>query len=196
MTENNVQIVLVDTPGVINKEHGAKHHLERSLVVDPENSLQTVDVIAVIVDASKKFSEYGMDQNILHMLYRSPYQDAVLILNKVDLIKKKSKLLEISRTMTCGVVDSQPVPRYEPIESHLTKAQKGLLWREQMERKKNAKDPEEMFWNEVDEYAKLEKYEDRRMLIARKKGWPRFKEVFMISALDGDGIEELKVSLV
>lgn len=194
MTDNNTQIVLVDTPGVINKEHGKKHHLERSLIVDPESSLQTVDLIAVLVDASQRYTEYGLDRQVLDMLYRNPYTETILILNKVDRIKKKSKLLEISRTLTSGIVDSKPVPRFEPITHHLTKAQKALLWQEQQDGTRAAEiDPEVKFWEDVEAYARLTTVDERKMFVEKKTGWPKFKEVFMISALDGDGIGELKV---
>ena len=198
MTEENVQIVLVDTPGVINKEHGGKHHLERALITDPEASVSSVDLLAVLVDASWRYSEHSIDPLILSILYKNPDKDAILILNKVDLVRKKAKLLEMSRTLTCDSVDFRPMPRFEPVEVHLSKAQKSQLFAERHfernnpDRKKHLT-PEEKFWADVEKFDAIETAMDRRAFVQQKKGWPKFKEVFMISALDGDGTNELKV---
>ncbi|XP_055346645.1 GTPase Era, mitochondrial-like [Paramacrobiotus metropolitanus] len=197
MTEENVQLVLVDTPGIVNPKHAKKHHLERSLVTDPGASLLAVDVVAVIVDASQPYSERTLDPLILHMLYSNPYLECILILNKVDRIKKKSKLLEMANVLTCGVVDSVKVQRHEPVESYLSRAQKGQL---KLERatglRPAAADPEATFWDDVEAFGKMEWFEDKRRFVEERCGWPKFKEVFMISALDGDGIEELKSYLM
>ncbi|GAV02026.1 hypothetical protein RvY_12640 [Ramazzottius varieornatus] len=200
-TEGNVQIVLVDTPGVISKEHAVKHHVERSLVVDPEGSFQAVDLVAVLVDASMRYSEHGLDRKILQMLYNNPHQNAILILNKVDLVRKKTKLLEMCRTLTSDSIDFRPFPRFEPVKIHLTKRQKAQLAEEKFFREtdpnfKPALSPEEMFWKDVETYQKMETGLDRQVFIDKKTGWPKFKEVFMISALDGDGTAELKKYLM
>jgi GTPase Era involved in 16S rRNA processing len=198
MTNENVQIVLVDTPGVINKEHGSKHHLERSLITDPEASVSAVDLLAVLVDSSRRFSEHGLDPLILSMLYKNPYVDAILVLNKVDLVRKKTKLLEMSRTLSCDSINFKSFPRFEPIEIHLSKGQKSQLFSERYyaqnnpDRKKQLT-PEEKFWADVENFKNLESGSERKIFLEKKKGWPRFKDIFMISAIDGDGTGELKV---
>lgn len=196
MTEKNVQIVLVDTPGVIDAEHGKKHRLERSLVVDPENSLTSVDLIAVVVDASLRLSENGLDPLILSMLYRNPTLDSILILNKVDLVSKKAKLLEICKNLTCGVVADNPVPRYDNAEAFLSKQQKEELFTRKYYQKQDGSSAESKFWSGVEQYEKLKTNLDRKIFLQKKKGWPKFKDVFMISALSGDGTDALKVNSV
>ncbi|OQV16211.1 GTPase Era, mitochondrial [Hypsibius exemplaris] len=197
MTEENVQIVLVDTPGVIAKENGNKHHLERSLITDPEASVPSVDVLAVLVDASMRYSENGLDPLILSLLYKNPYKDAILLLNKVDLIKKKGKLLELSRTLTNNSIGFQSFPRHEPVETHLSKAQKNQLFSQRYYARNDPNykpplTPEEKFWADIEKFNALENSSERKVFLEKKRGWSKFKEVFMISALDGDGISELK----
>ena len=184
---------------MISKEHAIKHRVERSLLVDPEGSFQAVDLVAVLVDASMRYSERSLDRKVLQMLYNNPHQNAILILNKVDLVKKKTKLLEMSRVLTADSVNFRPVPRFEPVEIHLSKRQKAQLTEERFYREsdpnyKGKLSPEEKFWNDVETYQKMETALDRSVFIEKKSGWPKFKEIFMISALDGDGTAELKVS--
>ena len=114
------------------------------------------------------------------------------------MVKKKTTLLEMSRTLTGDSMNFKPFPRFEPIEIHLSKGQKSQLFSERYfernnpDRKKQLS-PEEKFWVGVEKFNALETASERRVFMEAKKGWPKFKEVFMISALDGDGTGELKV---
>lgn len=79
------QIVLVDTPG-IHKPHTKIH---RKMVSIALSALQGVDLILLIVDASKEFGKG--DLFVLEQLRTSGLL-SVLALNKVDLIKKPQLL--------------------------------------------------------------------------------------------------------
>ncbi len=80
------QIVLVDTPGV----HRPDSSLGRKMMVEVREALEGCDLVLVIMDVTRKFDP--RDQFALDLLKR-PKTKAFLILNKVDLIREKSKLL-------------------------------------------------------------------------------------------------------
>jgi GTP-binding protein Era len=80
------QIVLVDTPGV----HRPDSSLGRKMMVEVREALEGCDLVLVIMDVTRKFDP--RDQFALDLLKR-PKTKAFLILNKVDLVREKSKLL-------------------------------------------------------------------------------------------------------
>src|ERR1700686_2878373 len=79
------QIVLVDTPGV----HKPDSSLGRKMMVEVREGC---DLVLVIMDVTRKFDP--RDQFALDLL-RRPKTKAFLILNKVDLIREKSRLLPL-----------------------------------------------------------------------------------------------------
>src|ERR1700722_8248226 len=82
------QIVLIDTPGV----HLPDSSLGRKMMVEVREALEGCDLVLVIMDVTRKFDP--RDQFALDLLKR-PKTKAFLILNKVDLIREKSKLLPL-----------------------------------------------------------------------------------------------------
>ena len=80
------QIVLIDTPGV----HKPDSSLGRKMMVEVREALEGCDLVLVMMDASHKLDP--RDEFALEMLRRSKTK-AFLILNKIDLIKEKAKLL-------------------------------------------------------------------------------------------------------
>jgi len=81
------QVVFVDTPGV----HKPTHRLNVRMVDIALESMQEVDVLALIVDASVK---QGKGDRYMLALLKEARQPAILVLNKVDLIAKP-KLLPV-----------------------------------------------------------------------------------------------------
>jgi GTP-binding protein Era len=82
------QIVLVDTPGV----HRPDSSLGRKMMVEVHEALEGCDLVLVIMDVARKFDP--RDQFALDLLKRKKTK-AFLLLNKVDLIREKSRLLPI-----------------------------------------------------------------------------------------------------
>src|ERR1700723_800329 len=82
------QIVLIDTPGV----HRPDSSLGRKMMVEVREALEGCDLVLVIMDVTRKFDP--RDQFALDLLKR-PRTKAFLLLNKVDLIREKSKLLPL-----------------------------------------------------------------------------------------------------
>ena len=82
------QIVLIDTPGV----HKPDSSLGRKMMVEVREALEGCDLVLVIMDVARKFDP--RDEFALELVRRTGAK-AFLILNKVDLIREKSKLLPI-----------------------------------------------------------------------------------------------------
>jgi GTP-binding protein Era len=82
------QIVLIDTPGV----HKPDSSLGRKMMVEVREALEGCDLVLVIMDVTRKFDP--RDQFALDLLKKSGTK-AFLVLNKVDLIREKSKLLPL-----------------------------------------------------------------------------------------------------
>jgi GTPase len=87
------QIVLIDTPGV----HKPDSSLGRKMMVEVREALEGCDLVLVIMDATHKTDLHRFDprdQFALDLVKQSKTK-AFLILNKVDLIREKSKLLPL-----------------------------------------------------------------------------------------------------
>ncbi|MGN0903847.1 MAG: GTPase Era [Alphaproteobacteria bacterium] len=88
MVKDGCEIVLVDTPGIFKP----KRRLDRAMVAAAWNEAEYTDVRLLLVDARR-----GLDddtRSIVRMLERNR-QKAVLVLNKIDLIKPE-KLIALS----------------------------------------------------------------------------------------------------
>ncbi len=82
------QIVLLDTPGV----HKPDSSLGRKMMVEVREALEGCDLVLLIMDVTRKLDP--RDQFALDLLKQSGAK-AFLILNKVDLIREKAKLLPL-----------------------------------------------------------------------------------------------------
>jgi GTP-binding protein Era len=83
---DGAQIVLVDTPGV----HKPDTSLGRKMMVEVREALEGCDLVLVIMDATRPLDP--RDQFALDLVKHSGAR-SFLILNKIDLIREKSKLL-------------------------------------------------------------------------------------------------------
>ena len=85
--DDESQIVFVDTPGI----HKAQNKLGSLMNKKAYNNTEGVDVILFLVDISKGFGKG--DEFILNKIKNSEVP-VFLLLNKIDLVKDKTKLLE------------------------------------------------------------------------------------------------------
>ena len=85
--DDDSQIIFVDTPGI----HKAQNKLGSLMNKKAYNNTEGVDVILFLVDISKGFGKG--DEFILNKLKDSEIP-VFLLLNKIDLVKDKTKLLE------------------------------------------------------------------------------------------------------
>ena len=85
---DNTQIVFLDTPGIFKP----KRRLDRAMVASAWSGMNDADIVVLVVDAKKGFDD--QTQSIVSKLNKNKIE-AILVLNKVDLIQKE-KLLELS----------------------------------------------------------------------------------------------------
>jgi GTP-binding protein Era len=78
-----VQIILVDTPGIFTP----KRRLDRAMVEAAWSGAREADVTVLVVDAAR-----GIDEGVEAILARLGGRPAVLVLNKVDRVKKDGLL--------------------------------------------------------------------------------------------------------
>jgi len=82
------QVILLDTPGI----HKPDTTLGRQMMREVRAALDGSDLILLIVDASKRFDP--SDKFVLDMVKKSG-TPALLLLNKIDLLKEKHKMLPL-----------------------------------------------------------------------------------------------------
>ncbi|XP_051902360.1 GTPase Era, mitochondrial [Hippocampus zosterae] len=182
LTEDDTQIILLDTPGLTTPSKVKRHQLEKSLLLDPWRTVTEADLIVVMVDVSDRWMCRRLDFEVLKCLARHPSIPAVLVLNKVDEVKIKDKLLDITAELTCGVVNGQKL-RIRPV---IKPSLAGRRDREEPQ-DQDAAEPGDIA--DGDEYA-LSKEQLKTLM--NQKGWPHFKDVFMLSSLDKEDVGTLK----
>ncbi len=84
----NTQIIFLDTPGIFKP----KRRLDRAMVTSAWDGVADADIVVLVVDAKRGFDDET--QSIVAKLNKN-HTEAVLVLNKIDLVQKE-KLLELS----------------------------------------------------------------------------------------------------
>ncbi len=83
---SKAQVVLIDTPGV----HKASSRLDRQMMQELREALEGCDLILHIVDASRRF---GPEEQYAIDLVKKSQTPAILLLNKIDAVQPKDRLL-------------------------------------------------------------------------------------------------------
>lgn len=192
LTEGDTQMILLDTPGLVNSLRAERHKLEKSLQEDPWESVKSADVVLVLVDVSDKWMQKSLHSEVLKCLSKNSHIPSILILNKVDLVKQKNTLLEVTGKLTEGVVKG----RKAVIKSSKKSSDKSVQPDPSIRKEKNGEQPEGqrelLRGNAADGDQRRSTSRD----VKDMTGWPHFQEVFMLSALDGDEVETLKTYLM
>ncbi|CAH6785856.1 GTPase Era, mitochondrial [Phodopus roborovskii] len=170
ITEKDAQVILLDTPGIISPVKQKRHHLELSLLEDPWKSMESADLVVVLVDVSDKWTRSQLSPQVLKCLTHFSQVPSILVLNKVDCLKQKSVLLELTATLTDGVVNGKKLN----IKQALNSRRLGTHCPNPAE-----KDP--------DTYS---------VKNPQRIGWPNFQEIFMLSALNNKDVNTLKQYLL
>lgn len=185
LTEDDTQIILLDTPGLTTPIKAKRHHLEESLLVDPFESIKESDLVVVLVDVSDKWTRNKLDYEVLKCLALNPDVPAILVLNKVDLLKGKTLLLDITAQLTEGVVNGKKI--------RIRGAEKP---REKLAAKPHSRHAEEPQSESMKDGASQEGQDkDKLKALKSRRGWPLFKDVFMLSSIDREDVETLKTYL-
>src|SRR6266705_148982 len=85
---SGAQVILVDTPGV----HKPDSSLGRKMMVEVHEALQGCDLILLLLDATKRLSR---EDNFALKLAQQAGTPVFLLLNKIDLLGDKKKLLPL-----------------------------------------------------------------------------------------------------
>jgi len=88
VSRNDGQIVFVDTPGI----HKPGHLLNRRMMAAVHDAIMSVDLLVLMRDAS--VSTGNGDQFVLDLVKQSE-KPAVLVLNKIDKLREKGRLLPL-----------------------------------------------------------------------------------------------------
>ena len=91
LTKEDFQCVFLDTPGI----HKPKHKLGEFMVRSAENTFKEVDVVLFLVEPTEKGA--GSNEYVLEKL-QNVKTPVVLVINKVDTIADKEKLLAVIDT--------------------------------------------------------------------------------------------------
>jgi len=104
LTEDNYQIVFIDTPGTLEPEY----ELQKFMLSEIKTSLDEADVIIHIVDSAKINFE---DLKKINDDYRSSFtgKKKIIVLNKIDLIEK-DRLLPIMQRLSVEFDYDEIVP--------------------------------------------------------------------------------------
>ncbi|XP_072495909.1 GTPase Era, mitochondrial [Notamacropus eugenii] len=166
ITEDEAQVVLLDTPGLISPAKRKRHNLELSLLKDPWKSMEDADLVVVLVDVSDKWTRGQLNHQVLKCLSQFPQVPSILVMNKVDCLKQKAVLLELTAALTEGVVGGKELQIKKTFP--VSKSQK----------------------------APAESDPEASKGLGERVGWPHFQEIFMLSALSQEDVETLKQYLL
>ena len=85
LTENDTQLVFIDTPGL----HKPRNSLDKYMLRSVNESVAGVDVCVLVVEADKEISREELQ---LTEKFKSMDIPAILVVNKIDTLKNKSVL--------------------------------------------------------------------------------------------------------
>ncbi|XP_042735569.1 GTPase Era, mitochondrial isoform X2 [Lagopus leucura] len=216
ITHEDTQLIILDTPGLTCPTKAKRHKLEAAMLTDPWDSMKHADLVLVLVDVSDHWTRNSLSLEVLKCLSQFPQIPSVLVLNKVDLLKKKFILLGLVNELTEGIVNGKklkvgsesernssspaktvlkvtqtPPPENRAQESlcqlETDKAQKGSS----LDNSSAVKASESSLVTEA-EGQKAYKYGD----LKNRKGWPHFRDIFMLAALNGEEVDTLKYLLM
>ncbi|XP_073902584.1 GTPase Era, mitochondrial isoform X3 [Castor canadensis] len=169
ITEKEAQVILLDTPGIISPVKQKRHHLECSLLEDPWKSMESADLVVVLVDVSDKWTRNQLSPQLLQCLTQFSQIPSILVLNKVDCLKQKSVLLELTAALTEGIVNGKKLNMRQAFCSYPGTHCPSPA----------AKDPN-----------------TQPVANPQRIGWPYFQEIFMLSALSQADVNILKQYLL
>ena len=122
MTEDDAQIIFVDTPGI----HKPKHKLGDYMMKVAKNTLSEVDAVIFMVNADEKIGRG--DEYIMEML-KNVKTPVFLVINKIDLvhpdeimpiIESYQKYMDFSETVPMSALEGLNVEHFiEVLKSYL-----------------------------------------------------------------------------
>lgn len=153
-----------------------RHKLESSFLIDPEKALAQANLLLVLHDVSNRWTRGSLSPKILRLLHLYPEKESILVLNKIDLLKEKRLLLTLTTKLSEGIIGGN-VASPNKFDNRLNPQKCDVV-----------KEDPSCTNSLITEKEVAKKIEG-------KIGWPQFSNVFMISAIDGDGVADIAVSI-
>ncbi|NWZ40209.1 ERAL1 GTPase, partial [Brachypodius atriceps] len=209
ITHEDTQLIILDTPGLTNPLKAKRHNLDEAMLTDPWDSMKHADLVLVLVDVSDHWTRNSLSKEVLKCLSQFPHIPSVLVLNKVDILKKKFLLLEIATDLTEGIVNGKKLEVKSALKQDSRSSVKPPL-RITQASPPESKVPGSPFGqekNQAQEGSGLKKSSDvggagtgeaqvpkhhEPEDLKDAKGWPHFQEIFMLAALRGEEVDTLK----
>ena len=166
--------------------------------MDPERALMQSDLFIVLHDISNKWTQKSLSPKVMRLLHLYPEKQSILVLNKVDKVKEKRKLLDISQTLTCGVIGGQTTQTTKTPSKVIQPQSKKITLDELTASGGKCNTTENIVEDlKVETAMQRRKWTDKEIEMAIKDqvGWPHFSNLFMISALENDGTADVGVSI-
>uniref|UniRef100_A0A0N5AIC4 GTPase Era, mitochondrial n=1 Tax=Syphacia muris TaxID=451379 RepID=A0A0N5AIC4_9BILA len=195
-TENNCQVVITDTPGTIGIKHAKEVVGSKSskILTDPENALKYADHVLVVHDCTNT-GDY-LHHRVLHLLHRNSHLKSTLVMNKIDLITRRSDLLELVRILCNGQVGGQEI-----VAARAQIGRLGKISNKNLSLHLAGISENDEKWQEA--YRKLMlkptskcDYSETKKLFRNIRGWPNFDAVFYTSCVTDEGIAALRKHLL
>ncbi|CAK5095258.1 unnamed protein product [Meloidogyne enterolobii] len=204
LTENQCQLIIVDSPGLVSLSHAKEvigTHSDDRILTHPEKAIERAEQIIVVHDATAK-GQY-LQHRILYILQRYMHIPACLVINKIDLIESRADLLKLTEILTDGTVGGEKLEK-KPISlgivgSIISKAKKSKGSDNNDSLSLHPLTTKERDSNWYSLYNKLlhkplhkASWSDTKKLFKEQNGWPHFKAVFFTSAQTNEGIDILR----
>ncbi len=103
LTTKDFQLVFIDTPGL----HKSKNALDKFMNKNIRSAEGGADVILYLIDSTKIIDEFEYDY--LTSLKQKSDGEIIIVLNKVDLVKKPKLLLTLQELSTLGFENIVPI---------------------------------------------------------------------------------------
>ncbi|KAM4648672.1 GTPase Era, mitochondrial isoform 2-T2 [Amazona ochrocephala] len=205
VTHEDTQLIILDTPGLTNRFKVKRHKLDEAMLTDPWDSMKHADLVLVLVDVSDHWTRNSLSKEVLKCLSEFPQVPSVLVLNKVDLLKKKFLLLELVNELTEGTVNGKKLEVRAAFEQNSSSSAGSPLQITQASPSENRAPKQARGGSGMENHSDVKASESSVVTgepqgptqngpkdVKDRKGWPCFQEIFMLAALHGEEVDTLK----
>lgn len=197
LSTGDTQVIFVDTPGVVEDDAAVKFKMDTELLLDPEMSCRKADLLVVLQDVSNRFVRETLNKKVLRLLCLY-YRDvpSILVLNKMDTIPKSRRVFDLIRKLTCNRLEGEQGQIKISKHDNKRSVESYLKRKSRIEEEEATHVKEDV--SDILEIAGKEGLSEQKTssLTSGLLGWPGFSDVFTVSALNGDGMDDLKEYLV